>query len=138
MAPLMNDLVCFFTTIGHFRDIDPPAVIERKRQLDKLYFINEHLFDSTFRARYQQFIDAYFEHWKSPGEDAKIKASASWIRGERGPRTWDRDWDRLFTPEPIDGGALARSQREKYDRAMEAFAAQLGLGSPPNEARLQS
>jgi hypothetical protein len=79
MAPLMNDLMCFFRTIGDFRDIDPPSAIRKKRELDKLYFVNEHLFHPTFRSRYQEFINECFEHWKSPGEDAKIKASALWL-----------------------------------------------------------
>lgn len=129
MAPLMNDLMCFFRTIGHFRDIDPPTAITKKRELDKLYFVNEQIFDPAFRARYQEFMHECFEHWKSPGEDAKIKASASWLKSERGVRGWNEDWNRLFTKEPHDGRALRHLQREKYNQAMEAFAAQLGLGA---------
>ena len=137
MAPLMNDLMCFFRTIGDFRDIDPPSAIRKKRELDKLYFVNEHLFHPTFRERYREFMNECFEHWKSPGEDAKMKASALWLKGERGERGWDDSWNRLFTKEPPDARALRRLQKESYERAMEAFAAQLGLGISPHEVQSQ-
>jgi hypothetical protein len=38
MAPLMNDLMCFFRLIGHFREIDPPEALTRKRQLDRIFY----------------------------------------------------------------------------------------------------
>lgn len=36
MAPVLNDVYCFFTTRGHFREITPPAVLEKKRQLGQV------------------------------------------------------------------------------------------------------
>lgn len=48
MAPKLNDLYCFFATVGHFRDIIPPDALKAKRELDKLFFQNEQLFSSEF------------------------------------------------------------------------------------------
>ena len=130
MAPLMNDLICVLATIGDFRDIDPPTLIAKKRQLDKLYFVNEHLFSHEFRQAYAEYIEQCFEHWMSPGEDAKIRMSAEWLRGERGGRGWEPGWQQLLIDEPgVDESlTLKRRQKESYGRAMEAFARQLGLG----------
>lgn len=105
MAPLLNDLMCFFRMIGHFREIDPPDAIARKRQLDRIFFANEHLFGMTFRQKYKLLMSKYFALWESPGQNAKLKASATRLRMERGPTaSWDDSWDRLFEPVPDSRG----------------------------------
>jgi hypothetical protein len=48
MAPLLNDLMCFFRMIGHFREIDPPGALARKRQVNRIFYANEHLFSAEF------------------------------------------------------------------------------------------
>lgn len=127
MAPLLNDLMCFFRMIGQFREIDPPALIARKRQLDRVFFANEHLFASTFRQKYKIFMGKCFAHWESPGQDAKVKASAERLREERGPQApWDDNWDRLFESMP-DSRERRHEQQVAYDDLMSAFAAELGL-----------
>lgn len=35
MAPLLNDLFCFFRFVGDFRAITPPEAVSRKRSLDR-------------------------------------------------------------------------------------------------------
>jgi hypothetical protein len=127
MAPLLNDLMCFFRQIGHFREIDPPGAIARKRKLDRIFYANEHLFDPAFRSKYRDFIDKCFAHWESPGRDAKMKMSAARLRSERGDTApWDNDWDRLFE-DVGDFRERRREQRAAYDDVMSAFAAELGL-----------
>src|SRR5687768_14558466 len=44
MAPKLNDLLYFFTWVGDFRALDPPKVHAIKRELDRAFFTNEHLF----------------------------------------------------------------------------------------------
>src|SRR5712672_2781372 len=70
--------------IRQFREIDPPDAVARKRQLDRIFFANEHLFGMTFWRKYQLFMRRCFAHWESPGQDAKLKASATRLRVERG------------------------------------------------------
>lgn len=136
MAPLLNDLLCFFLLIGHFRAIDPPHAIDRKRQLDRIFYVNEHLFDDDFRGKYLAFMSVCFALWESAGQDAKIKASAARLRGERGPSvSWESHWDQLFAEVPASQQQF-QAQRRAYDAVMSAFAAQLGLGprSEPESA----
>jgi hypothetical protein len=127
MAPLLNDLMCFFGMIGHFREIDPPDAIARKRQLDRIFFVNEHLFGSRFREKYQLFMSKCFAHWQGPGQEARLKASADRLRIQRGSTaSWDDSWDRMFEEIP-DSREQRHEQRTIYDEAMSAFAAELGL-----------
>jgi hypothetical protein len=83
LAPLLNDLLCFFTWRGHFRSIDPPQAIEIKRELDRIFFANEQLFSEGFAARYKEFVKLCFAHWGHEGEDAKLKTSKSKLVAER-------------------------------------------------------
>jgi hypothetical protein len=127
MAPLLNDLMCFFRLIGHFREIDPPAALARKRQLDRTFYANEHLFGRAFRDSYLAFMERCFAHWQSPGQDAKMKASATRLRDERGAAAyWNDDWNVLFD-DVSHSSDLRRNQKAAYDVVMAAFAAELGL-----------
>ncbi len=97
MAPLINDLYCFFTRVGHFREIDPPTLVTKKRQLDKLYFVNEYLFDVELRRDYQAFMQECFKQFAGAGQDAKIRTSRTQLRRERGNLAeWDGSWDALL------------------------------------------
>jgi hypothetical protein len=84
LAPALNDLMCFFRQIGHFREIDPPAALACKRRVDRIFYANEHLFGLVFRQKYRDFMGKCFAMWESAGEDAKMKSSAIRLRNERG------------------------------------------------------
>lgn len=129
MSPLLNDLHCFFQTIGHFREISPPAVIDRKRRLDRLFYANQHLFSSAFIGNYGAFIGACFDHWGTAGGDAKIKMVPSRLQVERGLGAWDHSWDSLFVR--THAAVNRRKQAQTYDAAMQAFASDLGLARRP-------
>jgi hypothetical protein len=127
MAPLLNDLICFFRQIGHFREIDPPEALVRKRRLDRIFYANEHLFGPEFRTRYPSFMHLCFAMWKSAGADAKIRTSADRLRGERGESVpWNGEWDKLFD-NAAGSGNLRREQTAAYEAVMSAFADELGL-----------
>lgn len=131
MAPLMNDLHCFFQVVGNFRDISPPTLIVKKRRLDKIYFVNKHLLSHPFREAYDEFLGECFDQSARPGEDAPIRMSVQWLAGERGTARWDRGWEGMFIEEPgiSESMRLSSRQRDKYEKAMDAFAEQLGLGT---------
>lgn len=127
LAPLLNDLMCFFRLIGHFREIDPPGALARKRRADNIFHVNEHLFGQAFRQKYKLFMRECFAQWESPGRDAKIKASADRLRAERGSGLpWDHGWNLLFQNVP-DSRDRRHKQQAIYEEVMIAFAAELGL-----------
>jgi hypothetical protein len=129
LAPQLNDLMCFVRCVGHFREISPPDAIRTKREADKTFFVNEHLFSSAFGQLYRAFIDSCFVHWEFEGEDAKLRVSASWIKQERGERIpWEREWNSLFRDDSWNPAEQMRAYRE----LMEVFAVELGVQSRTN------
>jgi hypothetical protein len=126
MAPGLNDLLCFFTCRGHFREIEPPQAIKRKRELDKTFFTNEQLFSDEFRRRYRSFIEILFQHFTGFGSDAKLRTDRTLLKHERGAgQPWNDDWGDLFV-EPSD----ASSHDEvlaAYESLMRCFADDLGV-----------
>jgi len=126
MAPPLNDLLCFFTWVGHFREIDPPKAVERKRRLDKVFFTNEQLFSDSFRDAYAHYIDTLFDHSGGAGADARLRTSPTRLRAERGTSSkWDPQWNDLFA----DEGERKPSHEAlaAYRSLMDTFADELGV-----------
>ncbi|MEJ2889305.1 hypothetical protein [Actinomycetospora aeridis] len=125
MAPLLNDILCFFTAIGHFRDIDPPALLAKKRELDKHFFVNEYLMSEAFAQRYKQFIETCFRHYTGVGKDAEIRMEADYLRDERGAAGWVSAWDDYFAdPAEVAEEGLVE---KRYRVLMETFSEQVGV-----------
>jgi hypothetical protein len=60
LAPSLNDLLCYFTYIGNWKELSPSKVVEIKRALDKKAYINAPLFSWQFLDRYAAFIGTCF------------------------------------------------------------------------------
>ena len=138
MAPLLNDLYCFFECVGRFREVEPPKAVELKRELDKTFYVNRFLFTPAFSERYDDFMGACFKTFTGSGENAKLLAPVSKQERERGA-AWDSTWAALFVPEE----ELSTSDRESrsgftasYTALMECFAGQVGLGGSSTSTRL--
>ncbi|NAZ82329.1 hypothetical protein GTR02_10915 [Kineococcus sp. R8] len=124
MAPLLNDLHCFFRCVGHFRSISPPEAVQLKRDLDRLFFTNQYLFSAALQTSYEEFIRARFATWGGAGVDALLRMRPEHLRHERGAgHAWDSSWDERFSDEVPDGGRQATS----YVTISRAFAHDLGV-----------
>jgi hypothetical protein len=100
LAPLLNDLYCYFDYIGDWKMKDPVSVLALKRSRDRLVHVNAPLFSERFRTADARFIDLHF----IPGpldeyaSTAKIKTDLNGrkelyrVRGE----PWDTQWDSYF------------------------------------------
>jgi hypothetical protein len=125
MAPLFNDLYCFFNCVGGFRSITPPMAVTLKRQLDRTFFVHEFLFSVDFRLAYHAYMDAAFLAGTKDARDAKLKASRHRQQQERG-ETWREEWARAFSD--ADATPVTEINRT-YERLMKAFASELGAPS---------
>jgi hypothetical protein len=131
MAPILNDVYCFFTTRGHFRDITPPDALEKKRQLDKLFHTNKDLFSLKFQADYYDFMRSCFIEYSRLPEDAHLNAQAAWMREQRSYKGWDPEWDDRFVEmTAAKSKETAEEQKRKYEALMSAFADDLGVVRP--------
>ena len=98
IAPLLNDLLCFFMLFGHFREMTPPEAIKRKRQLDRAVHANHYIFGESFLTAYDNFMSLGFKTYVGVGQDALIRAPVAIQRAERGS-TWQDSWREFFVGE---------------------------------------
>lgn len=124
LAPKLNDLYCFFQCVGHFRALEPPAILQIKRDLDRTFFAFEQLFGRQVRVCYREFMSASFAQWANVGQDSRIKLSPEQLRRERGPTApWQPAWDELFDATSSD----AHKQGGLYMNLMLAFGQDVGV-----------
>ena len=132
MAGPLNDLLCFFRRVGDFQEITPPEALQRKRVLDKAFYVNQHLMSDEFARRYDALINACFRVYTGAGRPAQLRASRLLQRMER--RSWDDAWDELLIPEthtPVDLAELG----DHYDDLMECFGVEIGVRGERTAAR---
>ncbi|MBC8732614.1 hypothetical protein [Paraburkholderia sp. UCT2] len=125
-APLLNQLLCFYTWVGHWKDVSPEDVIKAKRELDKIFNIYRHLFNDDIYQAYQSFIHALFETFAAPGRDAKIRSHIQGFDGDRTSHcsyTWNPEWSQNFS----NGNVVEKKEvRAQYFRLMNALSGSLG------------
>ncbi len=126
LAPLLNDLLCFFTYIGAWKEMDPPAAVALKRQIDKKVHLAAPLFSSRFFAACMVFQNLCFETYAGWGVDARLRSQFKRRQDVYGTK-WNTAWDQLFSDEASDPGRI----RAAYQEVMEAFAADLGVVQEP-------
>ncbi|WP_323120552.1 hypothetical protein [Burkholderia alba] len=126
IAPQLNRLLCFYTWVGHWKDISPDDVVRTKRELDKTIHIYRHLFDDDVYLAYQGFIHALFETHAGAGQDAKIRSHVEGPHGDRsrhGSYAWNPAWTARFSSVDV---ADREDVRLRYFRIMDRLRAALG------------
>jgi hypothetical protein len=124
MAPELNDVLCYFTYVGSWRDTDPPAVVSLKRVIDKKLHLAAPLFSKEFFNACTHFQECSFETYTGWGRDAKLRTKFK-RRQEVRPDDWKTEWDACFGNETIEPDEI----RAAYKRVMEAFARDIGVHS---------
>jgi hypothetical protein len=126
VAPLLNQLLCFYTWVGHWKDISQSDVIKAKRELDKPFNIYRHLFDDDVYGAYHAYIHALFETHTGAGRDAKIRSHIRSVDGDRTRHctyTWNPMWSERFSSEHV---VEKTDVRKYYFRLMDGLRVALG------------
>lgn len=125
VVPLANDILCFFLGVGHWRELDPVKVIERKRELDRLMYRYRPFWSEACWRRYAVFVDACFEPFAAgAGHSALLRLDAAHLRTMIGER-FDPAWEKVISKTPTP----TRRLRETYDAWMGQLAREIGV--PP-------
>ncbi len=123
MAPSLNDLLCYFTYIGLWKDRTPNQIVHLKRKLDQIAYVNYPLFSTGFLERYNSLIDLCFETYTGWGSDAKLRTKYS-RRKKAFSTEWRESWESHFsskkTPE-------TKKVEEEYLKLMSFFSNELGI-----------
>jgi hypothetical protein len=121
LAPDLNLLMCYFTFIGRWKEINPPRIVALKRSLDERFFIAAPLFSEDVAERYQNLMVQCFSTFGGWGKDAKFRTSAYRRRPCLVP--WDPSWDEYF--EYDDSQPIPASEslgiRNAYDLLLSAM-----------------
>jgi hypothetical protein len=122
LAPGLNQLLCFATFVGTWKDTDPRKAIAIKRDLDQIMYANKVLFSDELFAAYHRFMTVLFDMFGTTGADAKVRAPIESKWGSRRDLDW---WDDTmagrFTAEAVGLDDI----QQAYDALGEQFRANL-------------
>jgi hypothetical protein len=126
LAPGLNQLLCFATFVGGWKEIDPRKAIAIKRELDQIMYANKVLFSDELFAAYHRFMTVLFAMFSTTGADAKVRAPIESKWGSRRDlRWWDDAMSDLFT----DDAASVKEIQDAYDELSQQFRADLYVTS---------
>lgn len=127
LAPGLNQLLCFATFVGGWKEIQARQAIALKRQLDEIMYANRVLFSDELFAAYHQFMITLFAMWTTTDADALLRApiESQWGNRRNMP-WWDDSMTRLFSStDPASTGDIQAA----YDQLSERFRADLYVTS---------
>ncbi|MES2877358.1 MAG: hypothetical protein V4713_02965 [Pseudomonadota bacterium] len=124
LAPHFNDLLCYFTYVGCWKELDPSVVVALKRTLDKKIHIAAPLFSPSFFNACMNFQNLCFETYSGWGQDAMLRTEFE-RRQQARPNDWNLEWDQFFSRSPSDPKLI----RCAYVEVMQIFATDMGIHS---------
>jgi hypothetical protein len=129
IAPALNQLLCFATFVGRWKEIEPQHAIDLKRRLDETMYANRVLFSDDLLAAYHEFMSAQFAMYATTDADAHLRAPVESQWGDRRNMTWWQDsMTNLFSAASTDSAASAASIeliQSTHDRLAECFRTDL-------------
>lgn len=122
LAPLLNDVLCYFTYVGCWKELEPQAIVALKRTLDKKIHLAAPLFSQTFFSSCAGFQNLCFETYTGWNRDSRLKTKWQRRKEAHGNR-WKDQWADYFSESESDPHEI----RSAYRKIMEAFAIDLGV-----------
>lgn len=124
MSPLFNDLLCYYTCVGGWRDIPPPKIVAMKRIVDKKIHLAAPLFSKEFFDACIEFQELCFETYNGWGQDSRLRTRFK-RRKKAWQTQWEPEWDKCFSKKVAEQSSV----RKSYQRLMEAFSKDIGVHS---------
>ena len=122
LAADLNDLLCYFTYVGAWRDFDPPFIVSMKRKIDKKIYLASPLFSKEFFAACLEFQGLCYETYNGWGEDAKLRTQLQHRCEARG-NNWKSEWSSCFSDSVPDANQI----RDAYTKVMKILARDIGV-----------
>ncbi|BCA53757.1 hypothetical protein W02_08970 [Nitrospira sp. KM1] len=121
----LNDIYCYLSFVGGWKELTPIDVITRKRSVDRAIFTYRPFFSEELFTTYQKFMHESFKPFGGPGTDACIRSDVESPKGDRrshGLKTWDPAWENRFTKEQNH-----KAQEEAYAKFLKQLARDLKI-----------
>jgi hypothetical protein len=124
VAGKLNQLLCFATFVGRWKEISATDALKLKRDVDELMYANRLLFSDALFAAYQKFMACLFAMYATVDGDALIKSPISSPLGDRRRQpSWEHGMDASFVS--VEGASTVAQAHEAYAGLTEAFRADL-------------
>lgn len=126
LAPDLNQLMCYMTFIGSWRDRSPVDIVNLKRCLDEHFYCAAPLFSEQVLTSYEKLMSLTFETFGPWGVDARIKSNAYRRRQfwqGTGESAWRPEWDRYFAL--ADSTSISAEELQRYRRSYDELIAAL-------------
>jgi hypothetical protein len=119
VAPWLNQLLCFATFVGRWKEIQPLEAIGLKRKLDETMYANRLLFSDELFEAYREFMAALFAMYATVGADAHLRAPIDSRWGDRRELTWwNKEMEILFS---VDKAGSTDEIQAAYEALTERF-----------------
>jgi hypothetical protein len=127
VAPCLNQLLCFATFVGGWKEIEPRQAIALKRKTDETIYANRVLFSDALFAAYRAFMAAMFAMYATTEGDALLRAPvASQWGSRRNLPWWHESLGAMFSADAdADSRASVDRIQAAYDRLSRQFRADL-------------
>ena len=124
LVPLLNDILCYFTFIGCWKEFEPNTVVKLKREVDKIVYVNSPLFGKEFLTKYNIFIGLCYMTYSGWGNDAKLRTT--FLRRKENNLNWRNDWEQCYANET----EISKPEeiRIAYLEFVKFFAIEVGIG----------
>lgn len=120
---MLNQLLCFATFVGSWKEIQPQKAIELKRKLDEKMYTNRILFSVDLFDVYRNFIATLFLMYATTDRDASLRVPIASHWGDRRNLMWWEDsMAEFFTP---DHTVSVEQVQAAYEKLAEAFRSDL-------------
>ncbi|MDQ3765530.1 MAG: hypothetical protein M3460_30080 [Actinomycetota bacterium] len=123
VAPKLNQLLCFATFVGRWKEIRPEQAVALKRDLDEIMYSNRVLFSDELFGAYQAFMATLFDMYASTDADAPLRAQIATVLGNRRNLAW---WQESMTSCFSDTNSSTIDEvKAAYDTLGQQFRADL-------------
>jgi hypothetical protein len=123
-VPQLNDLLCYFSFVGCWKELTPPDVVKVKRTLDRTMHVNAPLFPEIVSELYQKFIGLCYQSYTGWGKDATLRTQFE-RRKAAAKDGWKPSWEAHFA---TDNYPDPNEVRAAYAALVKGLAIELGIG----------
>lgn len=101
IGPSLNIIYCYVDDVGDYTRYSPVDIINKKREVDRIFFAYYSYWSLNTKTAYRTFMDGSFATYQGVATDAKIKSSSFQKKAAYQKRmiTWDLAWSDSFTEE---------------------------------------
>ena len=99
ISPKLNQLYCFATFVGRWKETPPEQAVAFKRDLDEIMYSNRILFSDELLIAYYGFMSTLFSEFAKMQCDAPLRVQISSSLGDRRALSWWNESSRAFFAE---------------------------------------